>query len=87
MAKPSPVVPLPRSPAGHYHFSGVLHSEWTKLWSVRSTPLTLLGVAVVTIGIAIAGTTTIHWNTRVRALRTCGDSPSSRIALATLILG
>jgi ABC-2 type transport system permease protein len=36
-------------PSGHYRFSGVIRSEWTKLWSVRSTLFTLLVTAIVTI--------------------------------------
>ena len=31
-------------------FSAVVHSEWTKLWSVRSTTFSLLALAAATIG-------------------------------------
>lgn len=41
-------------------FGDVLRSEWTKLWSVRSTPWTLLALFVVTVGFSalICGTAT-----------------------------
>jgi ABC-2 type transport system permease protein len=37
----------------HTSFAHVLRSEWTKLWSVRSTMWTLLSLVVVTIGFSV----------------------------------
>jgi hypothetical protein len=39
--------------AGHYRFSGVLRSEWTKLRTVRSTRWILLALVVMTIAIGV----------------------------------
>lgn len=36
---------------GHYHFRGVLGTEWIKLRSVRSTVWTLLATAVIGVGL------------------------------------
>lgn len=43
-------------PAGHYRFVDIVRSEWTKMWSVRSTMWTLLATAVVTIALSVVGT-------------------------------
>ncbi len=62
-ARPITIAPRPASPAGHYRFSGVLRSEWTKLRSVRSTVWSLLTMIVLTIGIGVLATATVaaHW--------------------------
>jgi ABC-2 type transport system permease protein len=43
-------------PAGHYHFTGALRSEWTKIRSVRSTAWALAALVVLGIGIGILAT-------------------------------
>jgi ABC-2 type transport system permease protein len=47
------LAPLP-APRGRAGMRGALRSEWTKLFSVRSTLWTLLLTVVVTIGISVA---------------------------------
>jgi ABC-2 type transport system permease protein len=49
----------------------VVRSEWTKLWTVRSTVWTLLVAAVLTIGFPILASTVItsHWSHRDPAER------------------
>lgn len=59
-APPAPVDVPARPGAGEgYRLTarGVLRSEWTKLWSLRSTWITLLGAAVLTpaLGMMVAG--------------------------------
>jgi len=46
----------PQVPAGHYHATGVLRAEWTKLRTVRSTTWSLATVIVVTIGLGVLST-------------------------------
>ena len=59
----APVLPPPSGRAG---FSGTLHSEFTKIRSVRSTYWTLLVLLVVSVGIgaAICAGTAANWNRR-----------------------
>lgn len=42
----------------HFHYSGALGAEWTKLRSVRSTTWSLLATVALTIGIGILATAT-----------------------------
>jgi ABC-type transport system involved in multi-copper enzyme maturation permease subunit len=60
---------------GHYRFSGLLRSEWTKLRTVRST-MWILGVTVL-IGVGLAGLATgvtrAHWPTMPPAQRAAYD--------------
>jgi ABC-2 type transport system permease protein len=49
-------IPAPSAP--RYRLSGVLHSEWTKLRSVRSTTWTLLATVVITLGISVIAAST-----------------------------
>lgn len=55
----------------------VVRSEWTKLWSVRSTRWSLLAATVLTIGFPILAATVIstHWGSR---------SPSERLTFNPL---
>src|SRR5215469_18798411 len=56
----SVAVDLPRS-AGRVTFAGALRSEFTKIWSVRSTYWTLLAMFVVVVGFgALASTGAAH---------------------------
>jgi len=55
---PAPVVvPVPAGRAGFRHSVG---SEWTKFWSVRSTPWSLVATALAIIGICVLGTATTN---------------------------
>jgi ABC-2 type transport system permease protein len=64
---PRPVASLERvTPArGHLTQAGVFRSEWTKLYSLRSTRYSLLVTAVLTIGFGIIAcvATVAHWST------------------------
>jgi len=40
-------------PAGRYHFTGAIRSEWIKLRTVRSTVWTLAALIVLTIGVGV----------------------------------
>lgn len=46
-------VPTRPAPAGRAGLLNVTRSEWTKLWSVRSTGWTLLALVVATIGFGV----------------------------------
>jgi len=56
---PTTMAPLTRPVRpGHYHWRGVLRSEWTKMCSVRSTTWSLVVMFVLSIGIGILATAT-----------------------------
>jgi ABC-type transport system involved in multi-copper enzyme maturation permease subunit len=56
---PTTIAPVTRpAPSGHYHWRGVLRSEWTKMRSVRSTTWSLVVMFVLSIGIGILATAT-----------------------------
>ncbi|MCU1494374.1 MAG: putative transporter transrane protein [Acidimicrobiaceae bacterium] len=63
---------------GHYHMSGLLRSEWTKLRTVRSTMWTLGMTIVLGIGLSAIATaeTTSHWSTTSLASR-AGFDPTN----------
>lgn len=75
-----------RVPTGHYRFSGLLRSEWTKLRTVRSTLWSLVAtvVAVVGIGAIATAVTGAHWQTNLADH--IGFDPTRR-SLAGLFLG
>ncbi len=66
-------------PGGHYRFRSVIRSEWTKMWSVHSTALTLLGVAVVTIALSMVGAANTHWSTMSASARAAFDPTSQSL--------
>jgi ABC-type transport system involved in multi-copper enzyme maturation permease subunit len=66
-------------PGGHYRFRSVIRSEWTKMWSVRSTSLTLLGVAVLTIALSIVGSAATDWSTMSASARAAFDPTSQSL--------
>lgn len=72
------VMPTPALPAGHYGFTGAVRSEWTKLWSVRSTAWTLAGTAAATLGAGLIGigTTNANWQSMNAAARRAFDPTS-----------
>lgn len=72
------VTSAPALPTGHYGFTGILRSEWTKLWSVRSTIWTLAGTAAVTLGVGLigTGTTNANWQSMNAAARRTFDPTS-----------
>lgn len=74
-------------PAKRYGARGQLRSEWTKLFSVRSTVWTLLVTVVAVIGIGAIATavTAAHWKSGGIADRV-GFDPTAR-SLAGLFLG
>ncbi|UTI66294.1 ABC transporter permease [Paraconexibacter antarcticus] len=59
-----PAAPAPATPRGRVTFPRVLRSEWTKLWSLRSTRWSLLAafVAMVALGPAIAAVRMSRWS-------------------------
>ena len=69
-------------PKGHFRFSGVLGSEWTKLTTVRSTVWTLLATAVVGIGLGaiVTSAQASRWATRSLAARVVFDPTRSSLA-------
>ncbi len=71
----------------HYRLRGVLHSEWTKLRSVRSTTWSLVVTAVLVIGIGILATATeaARWSHET-VLRRLTFDPTS-LSLTGLLLG
>lgn len=82
-----------RVEVGGLSFLNVLHSEWTKLWSVRSTYWTLATMFVVTVGfsalscasfVAAGGDALEHARRDPTALSLDGISLS---LLATMVLG
>lgn len=79
---------VPNSGAGaHYHLSGVLHSEWTKVRSVRSTTWSLVVTALLVIGIGILATATeaARWSHETVLKRLTFDPTS--LSLTGLLLG
>jgi hypothetical protein len=46
-------------PPGRVGLRRAMVAEWTKLWSVRSTPWTLVGTAVAVVGLCALGTGTV----------------------------
>ncbi|MGA7418516.1 MAG: ABC transporter permease [Acidimicrobiales bacterium] len=56
---PTGIAPVTR-PAlrGHYHWQGVIRSEWTKMRSVRSTTWSLIVMFILSVGIGILATAT-----------------------------
>lgn len=68
-------------PTGRYRFTGLVRSEWTKLWSVRSTTWTLLATAVVTLALSVLGTSqaSSSWSTAAAATRRIFDPTSQSL--------
>lgn len=60
-----PAMATPASGPGLAGFCRLLRSEWTKIWSVRSTAWSLAILVIGGIGLStlIAGVTAAHWNT------------------------
>ena len=81
----APVLPAPSGRAG---FGGTVHSEFTKIRSVRSTYWTLLMLLAVSVGIgaAISAVSASGWSNTPPADRTPLDATQLSIA-ALLILG
>ena len=69
-------------PKGHFGFSGILGSEWTKLTTVRSTVWTLLATAIVGIGLGaiVTSAQASRWATRSLAARIAFDPTRSSLA-------
>jgi ABC-type transport system involved in multi-copper enzyme maturation permease subunit len=65
-------------PAGHYRFVDIVRSEWTKMWSVRSTVWTLLATAIVTIALSVVGAAqaSSHWTSMSAASQAVFDPTS-----------
>jgi ABC-2 type transport system permease protein len=56
---PTTIAAVPRTAvSGHFHWRGVLRSEWTKMRTVRSTTWSLVIMFVVSIGLGILATAT-----------------------------
>jgi len=77
----------PPAGAGHYRFSGVLRSEWTKLRTVRSTTWSLAVTVLLTLGIGILATATeaARWSHATLVDRLTFDPTS--LSLTGLLLG
>jgi ABC-2 type transport system permease protein len=60
-----PGAAVPASSPGLAGFHHLLRSEWTKIWSVRSTAWTLAILVILGIGldVLIVGVSVAHWNT------------------------
>ena len=54
---PTPLA-MPQPP-GRVGLRRAMAAEWTKLWSVRSTPWTLVATGVAVVGLCILGTSTV----------------------------
>jgi ABC-2 type transport system permease protein len=67
---------------GHYHFRGVLGTEWIKLRSVRSTVWTLLVTAVVGVGLGaiVTSAQASRFDTRTVAAQQSFDPTRSSLA-------
>lgn len=75
--------PAPVAPA-HASLPNVVRSEWTKLWSVRSTLWSLLALFVVSIGLS----TLISWGASTdRATLAAGDFDPTGISLTGIGFG
>jgi ABC-2 type transport system permease protein len=81
-----------KRPEGHYRASGSFRSEWTKLYTVRSTVWTLVTLVVASIGVSIlaCAETASHWAT-LSAADKVGYDPTnlslSGFALGQLAIG
>lgn len=73
-------------PPGHYRFSGVLASEWTKLRTVRSTVWTLLVMVILGVGLGaiVTSAQASRWSGRTFAQQ-AGFDPT-RASLSGLLL-
>ncbi len=71
----------PTVPPGRYRFTSITRSEWTKLWSVRSTTWTLLATAVVTLALSVLGTyqASSSWSSASAATRVAFDPTSQSL--------
>ncbi|HUO48068.1 MAG TPA: ABC transporter permease subunit [Acidimicrobiales bacterium] len=49
-------------PAGRTGTRRAMGAEWTKLWSVRSTPITLIATGIAVVGLCALGTSTVNAN-------------------------
>lgn len=67
---------------GHYHFRGVLGTEWIKLRSVRSTVWTLLATAVIGIGLGaiVTSAQAARFGTRSLAAQQAFDPTRSSLS-------
>jgi ABC-2 type transport system permease protein len=77
---------------GHYRFSSLLRSEWTKMRTVRSTMWTLGVMVVLGIGLSAIATaeTTSHWATTSLASRETFDPTQVSligVAFVQLVIG
>ena len=74
-------------PHGHYRFSGLLRSEWTKLRTVRSTMWTLAITVVLGIGLSalLTAITRDHWAAMSLSDRASFDA--TQTSLVGLIFG
>ena len=84
--------PTRRVPVGDVRFRGVLASEWVKLWSLRSTLLTLLAavVALIAIGCLASWAFSSNWDdldARERAAFNPIDPALVGVNLAQLAIG
>jgi hypothetical protein len=57
---PPPVVFEMSAPSGRAGLRQAIRAEWTKFWSVRSTPWSLFALVVATIGIGVLSTHALH---------------------------
>ena len=49
-----------KEPPGRAGLLQAVRAEWTKFWSVRSTPWSLFALIVATIGLALLSTNALH---------------------------
>ena len=85
---PTTIAPAARpARSGHYHWRGVLRSEWTKMCSVRSTTWSLVVMFLLSIGIGILATATeaSRWSHASVADRLLFDPTS--LSLTGLLFG
>jgi ABC-type transport system involved in multi-copper enzyme maturation permease subunit len=64
-------------------FLRVLHSEWIKLWSVRSTAWALFGLFIVTVGISALAA----WGTASNLDKTVGPVDATNVSLGGILFG
>ncbi|HTT86598.1 MAG TPA: hypothetical protein VMF60_04465, partial [Acidimicrobiales bacterium] len=88
----SPPTSVSTSPPGHYGFAQLVRAEWTKLRSVRSTPLCLGLVALLAVGLSAiaAAETASHWASTPPISRIGFDPTQTSligILFAQLVLG
>ncbi|HEV2345390.1 MAG TPA: ABC transporter permease subunit [Actinocrinis sp.] len=79
------LTPLPAA-SGRAGFGGALHSEWTKIRSVRSTMWTLSTAVVVTVGISVLGNWGRAHNTTASPARLAAEDLTQR-SMFGIILG